>query len=65
MLVEGMGIIKARERLNMFDVTSYPQANNKDRKKAHKDTYKAAYPTRFQEKNAVSLDDAFKMLGRF
>lgn len=62
MLIEGMGIIKARERLNMFDVSSYPKASDKDRKKAHKDTYKAAYPTKFQEKNAVSLDDAFKML---
>jgi hypothetical protein len=64
MLVESMGIIQAREKLNFFDVVSYPNASGSRRKKAHKDLSKKAYPARFEKNNAVSLDEAFAMFTR-
>lgn len=62
--VEAMNILKARERLEWFDRLSYPHSTDDRRKKAHKETYKTAYPYRFREENSVSLDEAFKIISR-
>lgn len=62
MLNESMSILQSRDQLKAFDANSYPHSNESRRKEAHKKISKSAFPARFQAKNAVSLEDAFKAL---
>lgn len=55
-LINGMEQVKAEEHLVLMDAVSYPQMNQKARRKSHKNWYKQAYPENFQHKPVKTTD---------
>lgn len=53
---QAMDRIIAKERLLMMDATQYPTLQQKDKRKRHKEVYKAAYPENFNT-NIVKTSD--------
>lgn len=54
--VQAMEMIRARERLIMMDAALYPSLVEREKKKKHKEVYRAAYPEKF-EKRVVKTTD--------
>lgn len=55
-LIKGMEQVKAEEQLIFMDAVSYPQMNQKARRKAHKNWYKQAYPENFKNRPVKTTD---------
>jgi hypothetical protein len=60
---QSIEIIESQEKLNQYEVQSYPHLDQTKRQKLHKETLSRGWPTSFVKKSVITLDDVAKIVG--